>query len=160
MHPIALKIRCVHYHFSANGWQQRNWDGGKEKKHTLSWSEETVTTDTTSICTCTWTSHHSQEKEKEHPSQTDINAIWAKIWSKHVRPFRRKEGKKKGLEDTLPFATVVVNVPAKSLSERGVQLLFWASGQLGALAYGRRSTVTVLSSHVKKSHFSFFIFTR
>lgn len=65
-----------------------------------------------------------QSQEKEHPSQTDINAIWAKIWSKHVRPFRRNEGKKKGLKDTLPFATIVVNVPAKSLSERGVQLLF------------------------------------
>lgn len=157
MHPIALNIRCVHHSFSANGWQQRSWDG-KKKKNTLSWSEATITTGTTSICTRTWTSHHrdKRERKKEHAFQTNITAIWAKIWSKRVHPFRRKE-KKNGPKDTLPFATVVVNVRAKSSKERGVQLLFWASEQLGALAYGRRgSTVTALSSHVKSHIFLLF----
>lgn len=125
MHPIALKIRCVHYHFSANGWQQRNWDGEKKKnKHFELKRRNSYYWHNKHLYMYMDVTPQSQEKEKEHPSQTDINAIWAKIWSKHVRPFRRKEGKKKGLEDTLPFATVVVNVPAKSLSERGVQLLF------------------------------------
>lgn len=69
------------------------------------------------------TPQRQERKKKEHAFQTNITAIWAKIWSKRVHPFRRKE-KKNGPKDTLPFATVVVNVRAKSSKERGVQLLF------------------------------------
>lgn len=35
MRHIALNIRCVHHPFSANGWQQRNWDGEKKKHFEL-----------------------------------------------------------------------------------------------------------------------------
>lgn len=97
MHPIALKIRCVHHPFSANGWQQRNWDGRKEKKHTLSWSEETVTTGTTSICTCTWTSHHRVKRKRKNilpkPTSTPFGLKYGANMCVHSEG--RKEKKKR-----------------------------------------------------------------
>lgn len=128
----------------------------EEKENTLRGSQATITTGTTSICTHTEDMDDTTEREsekKKHPFQTNITAIWAKIWSKHVLPFRTRENNN-GPKATLLFATVVVNVQAKSSREHGVQLLFWASEQLGALAYGRGSTVTALLV-MQKSRFPF-----